>query len=134
MLPKRPQNTSTNKQAEPTSTAVSATNTRDTTPNIQDVKENLPTFNLDPIDDSTIDNTLLQELLTDMPQNFDNTNKSNNNSTIVTPKSNVQVPVTQNNQQFNTQVINQNIPFGFPCVPAMYFPNSNVTINYNFSK
>ena len=134
MLPKRAHNATTNKQTKPTSTAVSAPNTCDTTPDIQDVKQNLPTFNLDPIDDSTIDDTLLQELLTNIPQNFDNTNNSNNNSAIATPKSNVQVPVTQNNHQFNTQVINQNIPFGFPRVPAMYFPNSNVTINYNFSK
>ena len=129
MLPKKTPNTTTNKQTKPTCTAVSAINSCDTTPDIQDVKENLPTFDLNPIDDSTINDTLLQELLTDMPQSFDN-----NNCAIVTPQKNVQVSVTQNNQQFNTQVINQNIPFGFPHLPAMYFPNSNVTINYNFSK
>ena len=88
-------------QTKQTSTAVTSTDTCDTTPNIQDVKENLPTFDLDPIDYLTIDDSILQDLLTSFPQKSDNTNNSNNNSVTLPPKNSVQVPVTQNNQQFN---------------------------------
>ena len=102
------------------------------TSDLQDVKQNLPNFNLDPIDYNTIDNTVLANLLTDFPENCQNTN--NNNNIALIPQNTNQVPVTQSNQQFNTQVINQHVPFGYPRLPAMYFPYSNVTINYNFTK
>ena len=42
-------------------------------------------------------------------------------------------PVMTQNQQINTQVNTFN-QMPLPRIPAMYFPHSNVTINYNFGK
>ena len=102
---------------------------------IVDVKQNLPNFDLQEIDDfETINDTLLAQILDEQdkenPNN--NTDNSNNNNNQIQPSVPKQVPMQQNSQ-FNTQVINQNIPPNFR-LPAMYFPHSNVTINYNFGK
>ena len=95
--------------------------------NIDDVKENLPTFDLDPIEDfETIDDNLLVDLLNQTVEN-ENTNSNNNNNQQL---ASAVVP------QINTQVINNNssgLPPNFR-IPPMYFPHSNVTINYNFGK
>ena len=125
MLPKK-------SPTNPTSTIAKLTNMTNTTPDIHDVKQNLPNFTLDPVDYDTIDDSVLANLLTDFAEDAQNTNSNNNNA--LSPEPNSNVPVTQHKQQFNTQVINQNVPFGIPRMPVMYFPNSNVTINYNFTK
>ena len=58
----------------------------------------------------------------------------NVNANTVVPKNPTPMPIsTKTQNQINTSVINQNIPPQF-CLPAMYFPNSNVTINYNFKQ
>ena len=104
--------------------------------NIQNVNENLPNFDLSPIDTDTIDDNMLVKILNDFENpNTNNNNSNNNNSTI--DRNVTQNTVPQSNQQFNTQVINQNMPVNMPIprMPTMYFPNStNVTINYNFGK
>ena len=105
-------------------------------PCIQDVKQNLPNFNLEPLDEfETIDDNILAELMVNFGKDEENVNKNEN----VNP--NTMVPVTttptiavqkdpprqQINTQFNTFHQNQMLR-----VPTMYFPNSHVTINYNF--
>ena len=100
---------------------------------VQDVKENLPSFNIEPIDDfDTIDDTLLANLVYDeslVPTNepVTNTNINNNNTVALTPQ-NPPVSTHTINTQFNT--INQQ---AFPRLPQMYFPNSSVTINNNYN-
>ena len=99
-----------------------------------DVKQNLPNFELQEIDDfETIDDTLLAQILDDHDkQNTKNSENSNNNNNQVAAGSSNTHQIQQNSQ-FNTQVFNQNVPASFR-FPGMYFPNSNVTINYNFGK
>ena len=110
------------------------------TPDIQNIKDNLPNFDLNALDYDTIGDNILTELLTDFQETEQNVNSNNNNSNsgnavCVTAPQKVQNTVsTMANQQFNTQVINQNAPMRVPRMPVMYFPNSNVTINYNFNK
>ena len=102
-----------------------------TVPDVNDIKENLPNFNLEPMDNfDTIDDTVLQDLLSD---NFMDTNPITEN---IQPQA-VTPAVKNPPKTINTQVNTFHIPSqmqNFPRVPAMYFPNSNVTINYNFSK
>ena len=70
----------------------------------------------------TIDDKVLADLMVEHDNNYYKTDQTNTNSTMI-PQQN----------QINTQVINQNVPPQFH-VPQMYFPQSNVTINYNFGK
>ena len=104
-------------------------------PEMEDVKNNLPTFNLEPLDDfDTIDDSVLQELMLDFPE------EENRDPNM--PVSTVQVSNTTQNQQVPPVVTPQmqgiNAQFNtvnntrFPRLPMMYFPNSSVTINYNF--
>ena len=62
-----------------------------------------------------------------------NENKNSNVMVPVTSASSTVGPQSVPSQQINTQVntINQH---QMPRIPAMYFPNNNVTINYNFAK
>ena len=115
----------------------------DTIPDLLDVKHNLPNFNLDPIDNfDTIDDNLLAELV--HGNSLTTTDQQDQNKITKKPTiqenavvSEVTVPmqsVKQTPAQYNTQVINDNMPMhNFPCIPSMYFPHSNVTINYNFN-
>ena len=93
---------------------------------------NLPEFELKELDNfQTIDDTLLAQIL-DKHEKENNTKTLNSNSNNNLMEAGVMVhPPMQKNSQINTQVINQNMP---PNFPTMYFPNSNVTINYNFGK
>ena len=101
---------------------------------INDIKHNLPTFDLEVIDDfETIDDTLLVDILNETIDKHNNENSNNNNNQLLTSAPPPIVP------QINTQVINNNnnavtkTPPSYR-VPQMYFPHSNVTINYNFGK
>ena len=94
--------------------------------NIQDVKQNLPNFTLDPVLFDTIDDTVLADLINDMPLPPDNVDEPTDKSAVAV--------VTSTNTS-NTQVINYNNAMqNFPKLPGMYFPHSNVTINYNFKQ
>ena len=70
-------------------------------------------------------------MLLKLVQETENMTPSINNNAIAKRdnRAAVAIPAGQNVTN-NTQVINQNIPR----LPAMYFPHSNVTINYNFNK
>ena len=73
----------------------------------------VPNFsNIDLLEMDNTDNQLLVDILTQTEKTLTN----NDNSGTVT---NVQ-------QNYNNRQM--------PIIPKMYFPNSNVTINYNFSK
>ena len=123
-------------------------------PDIMDVKLNLPNFNIQEIDEfDTIDDDLLAAIV------YDNTNpptttdiqtvtKESPLKTVTTVNHDTSVVASGNkgvinnpnqNQnpqtnQFNTQVITNNMQMrNLARIPAMYFPNSNVTINYNFN-
>ena len=87
---------------------------------------------LQEIDDfNTIDDEALAHLMSD----YDNKNTNNNNPNK-TDTTNVTLAVTNSKTQVNN--INQNTPQTniqrTPKMPFMFFPNSNVTINYNFGK
>ena len=71
-----------------------------------------PTFELMPFEDDEDDDFLLQYL-------HEN------------PSENALVPVTK---AVNITTSNNTMATSMPIVPKMFFPNSNVTINYNFSK
>ena len=135
---------------KPSATSTMATNPP-VDPDIKQLTENLPAFDIQPLEDfETIDDSIFANLMYDMPKENSNPNTNNNNSNIQTPTvtpTNTNI-VTQYNRpqpqpqpqpqqqmtpQFNTQVINQNMQ-NLPRFPAMYFPNSNVTINYQFGK
>ena len=100
-------------------------------PDLADMNFNLPNFELQPIYDfETIDDDLLVQLVNEVE---DPTRKTYQNQT----DNKTVVPVTTGQTVTNnTQVINQTMPNMpiMPRLPAMYFPHSNVTINYNFNK
>ena len=89
-----------------------------------------PTFDIEPIDDfDTIDNKVLRDLLLDpnaMMTDDSNQNFNNNNDSIAVSQAN------NPNQTINRQINTVNQPINR--FPHMYFPNSNVTINYNIIK
>ena len=115
---------------------------------ILDVKANLPTFNLQPIEDfSTIDDDILANLVYDISTEND-TNQTNDkddqNKTVALASTNnvpqvnpqqiaPQTVQTNQSSQYHTQVNTFNNPPNTR-LPQMYFPHSNVTINYNFGK
>ena len=72
---------------------------------VQDVKLNLPTFELEELDDfNTIDDTLLAQLMTDQ-NDKENTNKNNNQQVTLPPPPQPQMQVkTTQNQQINNQI------------------------------
>ena len=104
-------------------------------PTINDIKQNLPNFNLQPIDDfDTIDDSILANLVYHnyllRPENI-NTNYNNQGVASALSPQTAQTP-----QTINTQVntINQSIPMQhFSCLSQMQFNNSSVTINYNYN-
>ena len=116
------------KQKLPTKPAETAPNPNNNDSQDTDDKNVIPTFDIQPLSSfDTIDDDLLLQIVRETEQ----TEQLNQLQT--TDKAHV-VPAGQNVTN-NTQVINQTIP-NFPRLPmpAMYFPNSNVTINYNFNK
>ena len=85
---------------------------------VTDVKQNLPNFDLNPLDYDTIDDSVLANLLDNFEQNDLNTNNNNNQgnqvvtapvATCNTAQNQMQCQIPQN-QHFNTQVINQIYP------------------------
>ena len=121
--------------AEPKENAIATLN--------QDIL-NMPDFKLEELNDyDTIDDNLLANLVYDLPT--ENQNVNNNNSTMTQDQgqtANAITPFGNNHQlnipaqpQINTQFINRNVQNpAVPRLPQMYFPHSNVTINYNFGK
>ena len=115
------------------------------TENTSDVKyvaNNLPSFNIDPIEDfSTIDDTILANILYETDQNVNNNNGNDtqtDTTQVATIPQTMPVPVSTStptkltlNPQFTANSVTNNT---FPTLPQMYFPNSSVTINYNFGK
>ena len=103
-------------------------------PTISDVVQNLPNFALQPLDMyDTIDDSILANLIYDSPnnegtdKNKQETEKKSETALQVVPQ-NVNVPALPNATNTQVNVKNQK----FPILPQMYFPHSNVTINYNF--
>ena len=97
------------------------------TQDIEKVVQNLPNFDLEPIEDfDTIDDSILATLI----YNTSDQNKNNNNSNQKQLEVNPTVPPLPNPGILQTQV--NNVSNKFPMTPQMYFPHSNVTINYNF--
>ena len=98
-------------------------------PQVSDVKKNLPSFDLFPIEDmATIDDNVLSDLLNNEFEHHDNSAL-----VPVTTTQNAVNPAVPST--INTQVNTINVPQrSVNRMPVMYFPNSNVTINYNFSK
>ena len=96
-----------------------------------DVKNNIPNFELQELDDfDTIDDNALQELMIEFENKSDQTTRENQDLNILAPQMSA---IARQNHQINTQVNTFN-QMPFPRMPSMYFPNSNVTINYNFGK
>ena len=95
-------------------------------PNIKDIKDNLPNFQLQPMEDfETIDDNILRDLLND------DFNDVTANNAVTVPPQNTQIATPTINNQVNTiNMPSQNLPK----LPIMYFPHSNVTINYNIQK
>ena len=101
---------------------------------IRDVKENLPNFNLEPIEHfDTIDDAFLSNIILDAeclnPTGNNSVNSVSANAQITIPTTNVPFNLPNIHTQVNT-INNMQIPN----IPQMYFPHSKVTINYNFSK
>ena len=116
------------KQPKPSHT-VTETNTELT---IENVQQNLPQFDLQPLEDyDTIDDETLANLIYDNPLENALSDMTNKNVVAVPDGKSPQIPT-----QINNQVItNNNLPHQpFGRMPTMYFPNSSVTINYNFGK
>ena len=132
---KRPKTCTVSKPQNDTSPATAPE--KGPAPDIKDVIQNLPAFDIFPMDDfNTIDNTILAYLIYETDANNDNP-KNNEIMTPVTPAKNplqvipqnINIPPIQNQQVQNTvNVKNQRIPI----LPQMYFPQLNITINYNF--
>ena len=95
---------------------------------ITDVKQNLPTFNLEPVDDfDTIDDDLWSNIILDAERltSRNQTNFNPQDGALVTSTAPVQPP------RIHTQVntINNNHGINIPQIqriPEMYFPHSNV--------
>ena len=120
-----------NKKSKPSATATHLEHTND---DETDHNINLQTLSFNQIDDfNTIDDDMLNDLLTDMP--FDTENMDPNIQAVVIQNQPNAIPTTQMqtqstvNNQINT-VNNQH----YPHIPQMVFNNSSVTINYNFGK
>ena len=124
---------------------VSVNPEHDMTPN--DIVASLPTFNLEVMDNfDTIDDAELVKILYETEQKeLLNTKQTDTdeNALQVAQKPSVNQPTSstiampsplkqQNLNQINNP--NSNITNKFPILPQMYFPNSSVTINYNFGK
>ena len=106
-------------------------------PELEDVKNNLPNFNLEPLDEfNTIDDKILSELLSDFRQEEENCDPNMAlapaaNVTINQPIQPIVPPAQPLFPVINAQLNTLNAT-RFPNLPQMYFPNSHVTINYNF--
>lgn len=91
-------------------------------------------FQIEPFDDAPSDDVLINFLNAfEMPQNNPVQNDLQNAPLPHQPTvPNVLQPVATNNNTMNIQNVKNVAPN--QAVPAMYFPNSNVTINYHFNK
>ena len=98
---------------------------------VNDTKENLPTFDLDLINDfDTIDISIFANLVYD---NNPITNHTDSNAFAIANPQNT--PQLLNTQTINNTQVNaiKTTPQNLPCLPQMYFPHSTVTINYNYN-
>ena len=97
---------------------------------------NLPNFQLEELDQyDTIDDKVLMEIMEEHDKENTTTDTNTNNYDVQTANALISKPQVAPMSQINKQVINQQVPPQHPFhMPSMYFPNSNVTINYNFSK
>ena len=106
-------------------------------PTLQDVQDNLPNFNLQPLDEfDTIDDNILAELMVNFEQSENVPETQNSKPSVVVPVMSPPPPthpLPLQNQEINTQFNTMN-QFQMPRIPMMYFPHSNVTFNYNFGK
>ena len=91
-------------------------------------QQDLQLNNLDLLEMDNADDALLSDILTQTERQLENSNSNNNNLNpapmAIVPQTNT-VNHVQNNNNFNPPPL-------LPMVPKMYFPHSNVTINYNF--
>ena len=92
---------------------------------VEDVKQNLPNFTLEEFD--TIDDELLANLVYEEPQ-------EDTNMTSVPSSNAINTVVTSTVTNTQSKVLNFNRMPNLPQMPAMYFPHSAVTINYNFKQ
>ena len=120
----------------------------DNVTDLADVKENLPHFNLEPVDQfETINDEELQKIIQEADKIIDNlvTTKTDENSkpknqsegTVqqqpLQPNQNInRTPVPQQNIVNTVSTVNNVVRPPFPAQNPMYFPNSSVTINYNY--
>ena len=129
MLPKTKQ-----KKLNPQAVAT-VTNSDQNDKQLQDINLNWPNFDLQPIDDfSTIDDEELANLVYDTTslETEQKENQTTNNTAVTAYKAQNEFQLQGLNiLQINTQVNTINTT---PCMPYLYFPNSNITINYNFGK
>ena len=98
---------------------------------VQEVKENLPNFNLEPIEEfDTIDDTLLSSIILDAERlTSNNMNTSGTEVAVMSANQEVQQKTPTIGTQVNT--INNHLPTQLQMqrIPQMFFPHSNVTIN-----
>ena len=106
---------------------------------VQNFMSNLPNFDIQEVDDfDTIDDSVLANLIYDTDENSSNNNSNLQQAVATVPNNPVSMPVefqVKSNPTGNQITSNVNtVTNKFPILPQMYFPNSTVTINYNFSK
>ena len=105
-----------------------STKTNETELYIIDVKQNLPSFNLELLNDfDTIDNELLAQLVHDEHDKTTPKDSATDEKNKNVENKEVSIPNQSQTNQYNMQVINQNNPMylqgaHFPCIPPMYFP------------
>ena len=110
-------------------------------PSVNEVKSNLPNFNLEAIKDfETIDDNILADLMLEVPMENENQEENQDpNKTTPTPQQGNPILIELKNQlqmqnyiqEINTQF--NNFQIRMPQMAQMFFPNSNVTINYNYN-
>ena len=122
------------KKPKITATVTSDTDSK-TDSKLDNIDINFPTFQLEEMDQfDTLDDAILQDLLSDMPYETENINPNVNALAVQNPiNSPVNPPKTKNIQQ-NTVTNTVNNQNRYPRMPQMVFNNSNITINYNFGK
>ena len=129
---------------------ISKAQEQNTTPNdkldVADVKENLPTFDLQSLDDCPIDDKFLSNLMDELEkqeknqqpqpnetQNIQHNKQNNENKEQNKTQSALEIqPLMPQPNITNNQINTFNQMQTMPRVPPMFFPHSNVTINYNY--
>ena len=112
-----------------------------------DVANSLPTFSLELMENfNTIDDAELLKILYETEQKEQEKNKQGDKDVKAlqvaknsTPNNVMPVPMQitnplQQQNQNTVNTLNTSVTNKYPMLPLMYFPNSSVTINYNFGK